>query len=120
MASCHRLEFVLARLPHEVVAVVAGFAAPQAPGRAFLPAGRAFLPGGVLKIPFSLDQIAHAHVDAEAAAEFSGAARIWAQCAALDQHRAFELDPFDRAVAHVALAHRYGRGFAVFRRAATP
>src|SRR5262249_56711944 len=43
---------------------------------------------------------------AEPTGILAGAARMAAQRAALDQHRAFELDALDRAVAHVALAHR--------------
>src|SRR5438105_3615521 len=57
---------------------------------------------------------------AEAAAKSSRAARILAQPAALHQHRAFELDALDRAVAHVALADRNGGGFAVLRRPSAP
>src|SRR5215831_16855644 len=51
VAAGHRLERVLARQPHQVVAELAGLAAPQAPGRALL-APR------VLEIPLALDQVA--------------------------------------------------------------
>src|SRR4029077_21290785 len=97
----------------QVVAELARLAAPQAPGRAFLPPR-------VLEIPLALDQVAHPHVDAEPAAEFTGAARAGAQAPALDQHRAFQFDALDRAVAHVALAHRHGRRLAVLGRPPAP
>src|SRR5712672_2889442 len=113
MAAGHGPEIVLARQPQQVIAELAGLAAPQAPGRAILPPC-------VLEIPFALDQVAHPHVDAEPAAEFSGAAGTRPQAPPLDQHRAFELDALDRAVAHVALAHRHGRGLAILGRSAAP
>src|SRR5262249_31004171 len=103
----------LAGPAQKIHAVSAGPAAPQAPGRALAPPHQ-------LEIPFALDQVAHPHVDAEAAAMLAGAAGIGAQRAAFDQHRALELDPFDRAVAHVALAHRDGAGFAVLERPPAP
>ena len=49
-----------------------------------------------------------------------GAARIVPQLARLDHHRAFQLDAFDRAVAHVALAHRHRAGLAVLERPPAP
>src|SRR5262249_47325521 len=106
-------KFALARFAHEIHAVFARLAAPQAPRRALVPAHQ-------LEIPFPLDQVAHAHIDAEAAPIFSRAAGIRAQRAALDQARAFELDAFDRTVAHVPLAHRHRAGLAVFERPAAP
>src|SRR5262249_44049301 len=54
-------KFALARFAHEIHAVFARLPAPQAPRRALVPAYQ-------LEIPFPLDQVAHAHVDAEAAA----------------------------------------------------
>src|SRR6516165_477976 len=111
--SARDAKLALARLAHEISAVFARLPAPQAPRRALAPAH-------MLEIPFSLDQVAHVHVDAQPAAIFSGTAGIRAQRAGLDQDRAFELDAFDRTVAHVALAHRHRSGFAVFERAATP
>src|SRR6516165_4091960 len=106
-------KFALARLAHEIHAVFARLAAPQAPRRALVSAHE-------LEIPFPFDQVAHAHIDAEAAAIFPRTAGIRAQRAALDQNRAFELDAFDRTVAHVALAHRHRAGLAVFERPAAP
>src|SRR5882672_6611088 len=109
----HRLEIGLAREPHEIAAGLAGHAAPQAPGRA-LQAPR------LLEVPAPLDQVAHAHVDAEPATVLPRAAGIPAQRAAFHQHRAFELDALDRAVAHVALADRDGGGLAVLAGTAAP
>src|SRR5262249_36744586 len=106
-------KFALVRLAHEIHAVFARLPAPQAPRRALVSAPE-------LEIPFPFDQGSHPHGDAEAAAIFSRAAGIRAQRAALDQDRAFELDAFDRTVAHVALAHRHRAGFAVFERPAAP
>src|SRR5438105_15399400 len=74
----------------------------------------------LLEIPPPLDQVAHPHVEAEPAAILAGAAGIPAQRAAFHQHRAFELDTLDRSVAHVALAHRDGGGFAVLERTPAP
>src|SRR5207245_709104 len=54
------------------------------------------------------------------AAIFAGATGVPPQRAALDQDRALELDAFDRAVAHVALAHRHGRRLAILERPAAP
>ncbi len=51
---------------------------------------------------------------------FAGAAGILPQPAAFYHHRAFDLDALDRAVAHVALAHRDGGGLAVLGRPAAP
>src|SRR5262249_56139037 len=85
----------------------------QAPGRALASTHQ-------LEIPFAFDQVAHPHVDAQSAAISSRAAGIGAQPAALDQHRALELDPFDRAVAHVALANGNGAGLAVLERPPAP
>src|SRR5438876_7949064 len=65
----HWLEFALAREPHEIAAGLAGQAAPEAPRRT-LQAPR------LLKIPAPLDQVAHAHVDAEPATVLAGAAGI--------------------------------------------
>src|SRR5579883_27900 len=104
----HRSERVLARQADQIVAELARLAAPQAPGRTVLTPR-------VLEIPLALDQVAHPHVDAESAAKFARAAGITPQPAALHQHRTLELDPFDRAVAHVALAHRDRRRLAVLR-----
>ena len=109
----HGLEIVLAGQPQQIAAGLAGRAAPQAPRRAIQPPG-------LLEIPAALDQVAHLHVEPEPAAMPAGAAGILAQAAALDQHRAFELDAFDRAVAHVALAHRHGGRLAVLGRPAAP
>src|SRR4029079_7311211 len=72
------------------------------------------------EIPFALDEVLHLHVDAEPAAEFSRAAGIGPQRAALHHHRAFQLDAFDRAVAHVTLADRDRAGLAVLERPAAP
>src|SRR5207245_788249 len=99
--------------PQQIAAGLAGLAAPQSPGRAVAPAR-------LLEIPAPVDQIAHMHVDAEPAAIFAGAAGIAPQRAALDQDRALELDAFDRAVAHVSLAHRHGRRLAILERPAAP
>src|ERR1700688_1615014 len=77
-------------------------------------------PSPAAEIPFALDQVAHMDVDAEAAAMPAGAAGVRAQRAALHHHRTFELDAFDRAVAHIALAHRYGAGFAILAGPSTP
>src|SRR5262249_57868059 len=62
-------KFALARFAHEIHAVFARLPAPQAPRRALVPAHQ-------LEIPFPLDHVAHAHIDAEAAAIFSRAAAI--------------------------------------------
>src|SRR5690242_4084224 len=105
VAASHGLECVLARQADQVIAVLARLAAPEPPGAAFLPPG-------MLEVPLALDQVAHLHVDAEAAAEFAGAAGVRAQAPRLDQHRAFQFDALDRAVAHVALADRDGRRLA--------
>src|SRR5262245_62683104 len=109
MRADHGLEVVLARQPQQIAAGLARLAAPQSPGRTVAPAR-------LLEIPAPIDQVAHMHVDAEPAAIFAGAAGIAPQRAALDQNRAFELDAFDRAIAHVALTDRYGRGLAVLER----
>src|SRR6516165_1624836 len=109
----HAAEFARAGLAQQVHPEISGLAAPQTPGRAAAAAHQ-------FEIPFALDQIAHAHIDAEAAAIFAGAAGIRAQRAALHQHRAFELNAFDRAVAHVPLADRDRAGLAVLERAAAP
>src|SRR5262249_58428059 len=66
-----------------------------------------------LKIPFPFHKIAHAHVNPQPAAIFSRPAGVRPQRPALDQDWAFELDAFDRAVAHVALAHGHRAGLAV-------
>src|SRR5262249_28463820 len=109
----HGLEVVLARQPQQVAAGFAGLAAPQSPGRTVAPAR-------LLEIPAPVDRVRAVHVEAEPAAIFAGAAGIAPQRTALDQDRALELDAFDRAVAHVALAHRHGRGLAVLERPAAP
>src|SRR4029453_19647633 len=108
-----RAKFALARVAQQICTVFSRLPAPQTPRRAL---------GALhqLEIPFPLDQVAHAHVDAEAAAILAGPTGIGAQCARLDQDRAFELDAFDRAVAHVALAHRHRAGLAVLERPPAP
>src|SRR5262249_20042468 len=90
-------ERLLARQPQQVAARLPGRAAPHAPGRALGSPG-------LLEVPPSLDQVAHAHIEPEPPAIFAAPARILTQSPAFHQHRAFELDPLDRAVAHVALA----------------
>ena len=77
MGTCHGAKFMLVRRAQQIHPVIAGFAAPKAPGRALAAAHE-------LEIPFPLDKVAHAHVDAEPAAIFAGAAGIGAQSAALD------------------------------------
>src|SRR5262249_21360029 len=109
----HRLELVLAWHAQQVAAAFASLAAPQPPRRAV---AASF----VLDMPPAYDQLAEVHGDAGPAAVFAGAAGIAAQRAALHQHRAFELDALDRAVAHVALADRDGRGLAILERPAAP
>src|SRR5262249_46138855 len=84
-----------------------GFAAGQAPRRALTAAG-------VRRAPAAVDQAGHLGDDAETAAKFAGAAGIIAQRTRIDDHRGFELDGFDRRVAHVALTDRHGSGFAIF------
>src|SRR5262245_53595318 len=113
MRADHGLEVVLAGQPQQIAAGLARLAAPQSPGRTVAPAR-------LVEIPEPTDHVAHVHVDAEPAAIFAGAAGIAPQRAALDQNRALELDAFDRAIAHVALTDRYGRGLAVLERPAAP
>src|SRR5215467_14348537 len=108
-----RLEIVLARQPQQIAAGLARAAAPQAPRRTIHPLR-------LLEVPVPLDQILDLHVDAEPAAVLASAAGILAQRAAFDHDRAFELDAFDRAVAHVTLADRDSGGFAVLARAPAP
>ncbi len=76
MEAAHHREFLLAGPLQQIAAGLARRAAPDAPGRALAPPRH-------LEIPFALDQVLHPHVDAEPAAEFSGAAGIGAQPAAL-------------------------------------
>src|SRR5215470_7952963 len=113
MRADHRLEVVLAGQPQQVAAGLTRLAAPQSPGRTVAPAR-------LFEVPAPLDQVAYMHVDAESAAILAGAAGVAPQRAAFDQHRALELDALDRAVAHVALADRHGRGLAILERSATP
>ncbi len=113
MRTAGHAELAFSRLAQQVHAVLAGLAAPQAPGRALATAHQ-------LEIPFAFDQVCLPYVDAEPAAILAGAAGIRAQGAPFDQHRAFELDAFDRPVAHVALTHRDRAGLAVLIRPATP
>src|SRR5262249_60602912 len=65
-------KFALARFAYEIHAVFARLAAPQAPRRALGPAPQ-------LEIPFPLAQVAHAHIDAQAAPTCTRAAGIPAQ-----------------------------------------
>src|SRR5712691_1803240 len=113
MAAGHGPEIALAGQPQQIAAGLAGRAVPEAPWRTFAALR-------LLEIPLALDQIAHAHVDAEPAAELAGAAGILPQLPAFDHHRAFKLDAFDRAVAHVALADRDRAGRPVLERPAAP
>src|SRR3984957_14141284 len=106
-------EIVLARTLQQVAGAVARLAAMDAPGRRTLAALAA-------EVPAALDQVAHAQIDAEAAAELSGAARIPAQHALLDQHRRLQFDALERAVAHVALADRDRARFAILMRPSAP
>src|SRR6185312_14829718 len=84
------------------------------------PPRRALAAPRSLEIPLALNQVAHFHVEPEPAAVPPGATGIPPQCPAFDQHRALEFDTLDRAVAHVALAYRDGRGLAVLERPAAP
>src|SRR5579862_2332959 len=113
MDRVHGAVIVLARQPQQKIAGRAGFAVPKAPRRTLL-ASR------VIEIPAALDQIAPAGLDAEAAAMLAGTAGIDAQRPAFHHHRAFQLDAFDRGIAHVALANRNRAGLAVFRRSPAP
>src|SRR5262249_32084161 len=61
--------FGLAFLLQVIAADLARLAAPQAPRRTIAPAR-------ALEVPFAVDEVAHAHVDAEPAAVFPGAARV--------------------------------------------
>src|SRR4051794_38316830 len=107
------LERLFARQLEQIAARLAGRAARDPPGRALAAPGS-------LEIPFALNQVAHFHVEAESAPIPPGATGILPQRPAFDQHRTLELDPLDRAVAHVALAYRDGRGLAVLERPAAP
>src|SRR5580704_17278899 len=91
----------------------AGFAAPDAPGRTMLAPG-------MIEIPATVDQIAHASIEAEATAMFTGAAGVSTQPAAFYHNGALQLDALDRGIAHVALADRNAAGCAVLERAAAP
>src|SRR5262249_22159456 len=113
MGAAHELELLLARQPQQIAAGLARRAVPHPPGRT-LGAPR------LLEIPLALDQVAHAHVEPEPAAQLAGAAGVRPQPAAPHQHRALELDALDRAVAYVALAHRDGGRDAVLERAPAP
>src|SRR5262249_51963244 len=99
-------KFALSRLAQQIHSVFPSFSSPEPPRRTLISLHQ-------LKIPFPFDQVAHAHVDAQTAAIFSRPAGVRPQSPALDQDRAFELDAFDRAVAHVALAHGHRAGLAV-------
>src|SRR5262249_10957805 len=113
MRADHRFELVLARQPQQIAAGLARLAAPQPPGQAVAPPR---LP----EVPTPFARVAPGQGEPEPAAMLAGAAGILAQRAALDQHRALELDALDRAVAHVALAHRHGGGLAVLVRPSAP
>src|SRR5262249_23090632 len=105
------VELVFARPADQRIRCRAGLAAPEGPG------GEA-LAIGLAEIPAALDEIAHLELDAETAAIFAGAARILAEAALLDHHRAFQFDRLNGAVAHIALADRDRAGFAVLMRPA--
>src|SRR5579864_5600046 len=73
-----------------------------------------------MHVPTAFDEAANMHIEAKPAAELAGAAGIGAQSAALDQHWRLHFDRFDAAIAHIALAHRDRRGFAVLGRPTAP
>src|SRR5712691_4242390 len=113
VAAVHGAELVFSRPPQIISPGFAGPAAPQAPRRTS-PAVRP------LEVPLSVDEVAHVHIDAETSPELAGAGGVAAQRARFHEHRAFQLDALDRAVAHVPLAYRYGRRFAVLEGPAAP
>src|SRR6185437_5394190 len=73
-----------------------------------------------MHVPAALDEVADLDIEAQPAAELAGPAGIGPEAAALDEHRGLHLDRLDRAVAHIALAHRYRGRFAVLGRTSAP
>ena len=113
LACIHTLEFSFAGQLEQVIGGAAGLAAPQTPWRA-IDAAR------TMQIPSALDQIAHAEIDAEAAAKFARASGIGTQRSLFDQNGTLEFKALDRAIADVALTNRNGGRFAVLERPAAP
>src|SRR6267378_2810346 len=79
VAAAHRGIFALAGAEQIVAAGLSGTAAPQAP-RGAAPAVRP------LEIPFSVDEVAHLHVDSQASPELAGACGIAPQGAGFHEY----------------------------------